>query len=89
MLKKSLEIFMTFFKTTSNFVVHANFKLKKVKISVPKSFSTIRSTRSAPEGITEQKKSFKFLYHNAVTDPVLSNMRARFLSHEKLCKQIS
>ena len=30
---------MTFFETTSNFVVHANFKLKEVKISVPKSFS--------------------------------------------------
>ena len=80
---------MTFFKTTSNFVVHANFKLKEVNIFVPKSFSIIRSSRSAPEGITEQKKNFEFLYYNAVTDAVLSSMTATFLSHEKLYKQIS
>ena len=79
---------MTFFETTYNFVVHANLKLKKVKLSVPKSFSIIRSSRSAPEGITEQKKNFEFSYHNALTDAVRS-MRARFLSHEKLYKQIS
>ena len=37
MLKKSQESLVTFFETTSNFVVHANLKLKEVKISVPKS----------------------------------------------------
>ena len=37
MLKKSQESLVTFFETTSNFVVHANFKLKEVKISFPKS----------------------------------------------------
>ena len=89
MLKKSQEILVTFFEITSNFVVYANFKLKEVKISVPKSFSIIRSSRSAPEGITEQKKNFEFSYHNAVTYAVLSSMRDRFLSHEKLYKQIS
>ena len=88
-VEKSQEILVTFFETTSNFVVHANFKLKEVKYSVPKSFSIIRSSRSAPEGITEQKKNFEFSYHNAVTDAVLSSMRARFLSHEKFYKQIS
>ena len=89
MLKKSQEILVTFFETTSNFVVHANFNLKEVNISVCKSFSIIRSSRSAPEGITEQKKNFEFSYHNAVTDAVLSSMRATFLSYEKLYKQIS
>ena len=39
--------------------------------------------------MTEQKKNFEFSYHNAVTDAVLSSMRARFLSHAKLYKQIS
>ena len=82
MLKISQEILVTFFQTTSNFVVHTNLKLKEVKIFVPKSFSIMRSSRSVPEGITEQKKNFEFLYHNAVTDAVLSSMRARFLSHE-------
>ena len=37
-VEKSQEILVTFFETTSNFVVHANFKLKEVKNSVPKSF---------------------------------------------------
>ena len=85
-LKKSQEISVTFFETTSNFVVHANFKLKEVNISVSKSF---RSSCSAPEGITEQKKNFEFSYRNAVTNAVLSSMRARFSSHEQLYKQIS
>ena len=92
-VKKSQEILVKFFETTSNFVVHANFKLKEVNISVLKSFPIIRFSRSAPEGITEQKNNFVFSYHNvvtnAVTNAVLSNMRARFLSHEKLYKQIS
>ena len=61
MLKKSQEILVTFFETTSNFVVHANFKLNEVKISIPKSFSIIRSSPSAPEGITEQKKILIFI----------------------------
>ena len=61
-VEKTQETFVTFFKTTSNFVVHANFKLKEVNISVPKSFSIIRSSRSAAEGITEQKKNFEFFY---------------------------
>ena len=89
MWKKSQEILMTFFETTSNFVFHANFKLKEVNISVFKSFSIIKFSCSAQEGITKQKKNFEFSYHNAVTDAVLSSMRARFLSHEKLYKQIS
>ena len=37
-VEKSQEILVTFFETTSNFVVHTNFKLKEVKNSVPKSF---------------------------------------------------
>ena len=39
--------------------------------------------------MTEQKKNFEFSYHNAVTDAVLSSMRARFLSHAKFYEQIS
>ena len=60
-----------------------------MNISVSKSFSIIRSSRSAPEGITEQKTNFEILFHNAVTDGVLTSMRAIFSSHEKLYKQIS
>jgi len=60
-----------------------------VNISVPKSFSTIRSSCSAPEDITDQKRNFEVSCHNAVTDAVLSCMRAGFSSHEKLKKQIS
>ena len=59
-----------------------------MNIFVPKSFSTIRSTRSAPEGITDQKINFEVSYHNAVTDALLSCMPARFSSYEKLYKQI-
>jgi len=76
-------------ETAFNFVVHANVKLKEVNISVPKSFSTIGSRRSAPEGITDQKRNAEVSYHNAVTDAVLSSMQARFSSHEKPYKQIS
>jgi len=60
-----------------------------VNITVPKSFSTIRSGRSAPECITDQKRNFEVSSHNAVTDAVLSCMRARFSCHEKFYKQIS
>jgi len=64
-------------------------KLEEVNIFVPKSFSTIRSSRSAPESITDQKRNVEVSYHNAVTDAVLSSMHTRFSSHEKLSKQIS
>ena len=47
------------FKTTSNFALHANLKLKEVNISVPKSFSIIRFSRLAPEDITDQKTNFE------------------------------
>jgi len=59
-------------------------KLEEVNISGPKSFSTIKSSRSAPEGITDQKRNFEVSYHNAVTDVVSSCTRARFSSHEKV-----
>ena len=49
-----------------NFVVHANLKLEEVNISVPKSFSIIRSSRSAPESITD-KINFEVSFHNPVT----------------------
>jgi len=81
--------FSGIFETAFNFVVYANLKLQDVNISAPKSFSTIKSSRSAPEGITNQKINFEVSYHNAVTDVVLSCMRARFSSLEKLYKQIS
>ena len=77
------------FKTAFNFVLQANLKLEEVNISVPKSFSTIRSSRSATEGIPGQKRNFEDSYHNAVIDAVLSCVRTRFSSHEKLHKQIS
>ena len=91
MSKKSQRDFSDIFETASNFVVHANCKLEEVNISVPKSFSisTIRSSRSAPDSIIDEKRNFEVSYHNAVTDAVLSSMRARFSSHEKLYKQIS
>jgi len=41
--------FSGIFKTAFHFVVHENFKLEEVNISVLKSFSTISSSRSAPE----------------------------------------
>ena len=52
--------FSGIFETASNFVVHANCKLEEVNISVPKSFSilTIRSSHSAPGGITDEKRNF-------------------------------
>ena len=88
-IEKISRDFSSIFETASNFVVHTNIELEEVKISAPKSFSTIRSSRSAPEGITDQKRNFEVSYHNAVTDAVLSSMRARLYSHEKHYKQIS
>ena len=85
MLKKIARDFSGLFKTASNFV-HANLKSEKVNISVSRSFSTIRSGCSVPEGITDYKRNFEVLYHNAVTDAVLSSMRAKFSNHEKLYK---
>ena len=87
-VKKISKDFSGIFETALNFVVHANLKLEEVSISVPKSFSTIRSSRSGPEGITDQKINVEVSYHNAVIDPVLS-MQARFSSHENPYKQIS
>ena len=77
--------FRGIFETVSNFIVHAYCKLEEVNISVPKSFSisTIRLSRSTPEGITDGKRNFEVSYHNAVTDVVPSSMRARFSSHKK------
>ena len=49
------------FETAPSFVVHANLTLKEMTIFVPKSFSIIRSSRSAPEGITDQKTNFEVL----------------------------
>ena len=83
MLKKIARDFSGLFETACNFV-HANLKLEKVNISVSRSFSTIRSSCSAPEGITDWKRNFEVLYHNAVTEAVLLSMRARFSNHEKL-----
>jgi len=54
-VKKISKDFSGIFETALNFVVHANLKLEEVSISVPKSFSTIRSSRSGLEGITDQK----------------------------------
>ena len=88
-IEKISRDFSGIFEAASNFVVHANSKLEEMNISVPKCFSTIRSSRSAPEGITNQKRNFEVSYHNAATDAVLSSMQARFSSHEKLYKQIS
>ena len=88
-IEKISRDFSGIFEAASNFVVHANSKLEEINISVPKCFSTIRSSRSAPEGITNQKRNFEVSYHNAATDAVLSSMQARFSSHEKLYKQIS
>ena len=90
-IEKISRDFSGIFETASNFVIHANHKLEEVNISVLKSFSisTIRSSRSAPESITDEKRNFEVSYHNAVIDAVLSSMRARFSSHEKLYKQIS
>jgi len=81
--------FSGIFETALNFVVHANLKLGEVNISVLKSFSTIRSRRSAPEGITDPNRNVEISYHNVVTDAVLSSMQARSSSNEKLYKQIS
>ena len=81
--------FSGIFEKASNFVVHANLKSEEVNSFVPKYFSTIRSSRLAPEVITDRKKNFEVSYHNAVTDAVLSSMQARFSSHETLYKQIS
>ena len=75
MLKKIARDFSGLFKTASNFA-HANLKLEKVNISVSRSFLTIRSSCSAPQGITGKKKNFEISYHNAITDTVLSSMRA-------------
>ena len=83
---ENLKDFSGIFETAINFVVHTNCKLEEGNISVPKSFSisNIRSSRSAPEGITDEKRNFEVSYHNAVTDAVLSIMWTRFSSHEKL-----
>ena len=51
-VEKIARDFSGLFTTACNFV-HANLKLEKVNISVSRSFSTIRSSCSAPEGITE------------------------------------
>ena len=87
-VEKTLRDFSGNFDTASNFVDHANCELEEVNISVPKSFSisTIRSSRSAPKGITDEKRNFEVSYQKAVTDAVLSSMPARFSSHEKLYK---
>jgi len=77
-------------ETAFNFVFHANLKVEEVNISVPKSFSIIRSSRSAPEStVSQTRREIEVSYHNPVTDVVSSCMRARFSSHEKLYKQIS
>ena len=85
MLKKIARDFSGLFETSSNFV-HANLKLEKVNIFVSRSFSAIRSSCSAPKGITDYKRNFEVSYYNAVTEAVLSSMRARFSNHEKLYK---
>ena len=58
--------FSGIFETASNFVVHENWKLEEVNISVPKSFSvsTIRSSHSAPGGITDENRNFEVSYYN-------------------------
>ena len=48
------------FETASRFVVYANLKLEEVNISVPKSFSIIRSSRSAPEVSLTRRQTLKF-----------------------------
>ena len=48
------------FETAFSFVVRANLKLKEVSISVPKSFSIIRSSRSAPEVSLTRRQILKF-----------------------------
>jgi len=44
------------FETAFNFV-RANLKFEEVNISSTKRFSTIKSSRSASEGITDQKRN--------------------------------